>query len=149
MTRFVLDNGIEYATEQTTNKDSKGLEALSKFYSLALDENTPFRLEGEIQHNLDIIETELKRLEELERDVKTWKEVAEHKENEFNIIHKECERLTHIKNKQDEILRIIKEKDIDIGLLRNTKNALEYNIYKKNGLQPTEKEYDLLKEVLK
>lgn len=60
----------------------------------------------------DIIETELKRLED---DVETWKEVAEHKEKEYQICHEECVRLTSIKNKQDEILRIIKEKRVNVA----------------------------------
>ena len=100
----------------------------------------------------------LNRLEELERDVETWKEVAEHKEEEYQICHEECERLTSIKNKQAEILRIIKEKKVNVRAFLKCCNSEDgLSIYnnqcddkqEKESKELTQEEFDLLKEVLK
>lgn len=108
--------------------DRKIEEAFQKIRSITIKPNTARFTDAPItlfyKDELNTIESELKRLEE---DVETWKEVAKHKENEFNIIHEECERLTYIKNKQDEILRIIKEKGVDVRYLQECENLKQYN----------------------
>lgn len=64
-----------------------------------------------------------------------------------DIIETELKRL----EKQDEILRIIKEKEVDVGWLKRAKDLHEYNSGMGIGSYSalTQKEYDLLKEWLK
>ena len=95
---------------------------------------------GYLQPFIDLVETELKRLEELEK---------------VNSINAELyTKLDIEKSKQDKILRIIKEKRVFIDYLIASDNVDEYNDYvEEQGRYDEDKltqaEYNLLKELLK
>lgn len=118
---------------------SKGLEALEvskqlKDFVLEFIKNGLDR--RFIHGSFDIIETELERLEEA-RDM--WKSIADN--------------LKEKSDKQDEVLRIIKEKNVDIYGIKESQDVYDYNSgienepdFEKRLL--TKKDFDLLKEVL-
>ena len=97
---------------------------------------------------ISIIETELKRVEEREERVKTLETLYQSLDERY--------RKALVKNqKQDEILRIIKEKRVDIATLMDCKNAEEYNRwvyvrshYTYRPFELTPPEFNLLKEAL-
>ena len=104
---------------------NKGLEALEKgFWKLTHKGNIDY---------YNIIETELKRLESLEH----WNEVCEDKIATLETTNK----------RQREILRIIKEKDINFWALKNCGDLEHYNEVADEEL--TQAEFDLLKGWLK
>ena len=119
---------------------NKGLEALEniKHYDSRV---------GLHEDDYKIIETELKRLEELEK--------------EWEMEHTLRIRLENINYERAEVLRIIKEKKVDIALLKLTKTEPEYlnhlchrvviekQDYQLGYRRLTQEEYDLLKEWLK
>ena len=124
---------------------SKGLEALERLTNYKCSSMSE-KIECKV-----IIETELKRLEELEK----WSPLKN------NLTQIDIE-LVATCNQQGEILRIIKEKDVDVGWFKECLSCgkpLEvYNdrydkIRSCNGknyhfMQLTQEEFDLLKEVL-
>ena len=105
---------------------SKGLEALEKLWF-----GKDIKLCRE--ETYDIIENELKRLEELQK--------------EWEMEHTLRIRLENIVYEKSEVLRIIKEKRVDIQLLIDSKNLNEYNwcVHTKDRAL-TQQEFDLLKE---
>lgn len=114
---------------------SKGLEALHK---LLFDKSLDKILTVEEEANLIYtIKTELKRLEELQK--------------EWEMEHTLRIRLENIVYEKSEALRIIKEKRVNVNLIRRShKKVWNYN---KNlcaeDRQLTQAEFDLLKEWLK
>ena len=62
-------------------------------------------------------------------------------------LKKELEMLIGMRNRL-QALEIIKEKDVDILLLKNSTCLESYNDYQFKKLWLTQEEYDLLKEVL-
>ena len=114
---------------------SKGLEALNElkykgfYYSKDSIDISTF-----VQMRLDIIETELKRLEELEKGFKTLeKKIVRYKK--------------HI-DKDNEILRIIKEKMVNLEYLKCCETYEQYKTICSYWNEITQEEYDLLREVL-
>lgn len=90
---------------------------------------------------LELIETELKRLEELEKARDMWKDIADN--------------LKAKNEKQDKILRIIKEKGIDTEMFSQLTTYDEYcelcendEIFRNLFGNYTQEEFDSLKEVL-
>ena len=111
---------------------SKGLEAL-----VSLELNA-CQTSDQKEWAYNIIEKELKRLEELEKA--------------FDSLVKESETLGKMLSKEIEknrALEIIKNKGVDILALQHYKNASQYN-FSLRGMfaQLTEEEFNLLKEVL-
>lgn len=113
---------------------SKELEALKEIKSCL----TEYFIKN-LGYLFDRIETELKRLEILEKNYENQVEQTSYYNN-LGLKYK-------IKSeKQDEILRIIKEKHVNIDWLLDCESVEEYNesLY----LDLAQEEYDLLKEVL-
>ena len=110
-------------------KMNKGLEAFYKLKESIEYKGGDFYCAN--QQRLDIIETELKRLEEA-RDM--WKGIADN--------------LKTKKSKQDKVLRIIKENNI-IKLERHKDTNRCYLIYTFDKVQIANDEFELLKEWLK
>ena len=115
---------------------NKGLEALERLYDFIGLENKnvfAYLLEQEkLPEYKNIIETELKRLEELEK--------------EWEMEHTLRIRLENITHEQSDILRIIKEKYVDIQELFYAKELQEYNKSINHREEPlTQAEFDLLK----
>lgn len=109
---------------------SKGLEALERYgYHCNHYENG--------KEDYKTIETELKRLEELEKELEM--------EHTLRI------RLENIVYEKSEVLRIIKEKYVDIHHLLLHCNTVEYynKTIKGTKRKLTQAEFDLLKEMLK
>ena len=138
----------------------EALKSLKKLYIQAVKQTKYPKFTDLEKDKFEIIENELKRLEESEMNAETYKEIAERKEKEFNIIHEECVRLTEIKNKQDKILRIIKEKGLERNeiLLIKENNFADYmevmtQLYWGDETLPkklkTKAEFNLLKEWFK
>ena len=127
---------------------SKGLEALEqlKYY------NTFVNDDFDMTHEIEIIETELKRLEEIDKNrqvIISQKELT--KEDIIERI-KNAPIICMPYSKQDEILRIIKEKGVDVGVLQHCLTLADYNnsIEYELAYKPlTKEEFDLLKEWLK
>ena len=91
---------------------NKGLESFVKLQSLLKELITTITLDQALilGENIDIIETELKRLEE-----------------ENKALYKHIDRQDKELLKLDEILRIIKECEVNIFVLIRAKTVLEYN----------------------
>ncbi len=90
-----------------------------------------------VQMRLDIIEPVLERLEELEKA--------------YGLVVDGLYNTSEEKEKQDKILRIIKEKNVNVRGIINSPN-IEYYIdhcMPRHSEEPTQEEYDLLKEWLK
>ena len=90
---------------------------------------------GYLQPFIDNVETEIKRLEELEK--------------EFEMEHTLRIRLENIVYEKSEVLRIIKEKRVNVNLLVRYKTVKGYN--DRMGCHQrhlTQAEFDLLKEWL-
>ena len=82
----------------------------------------------------DIIETELKRLEELEK--------------KYNALKEHHKAVVDTTVKQDKILRIIKEKRVNVHLLLLSDSLEKYNFKILPHRKLTQEEYKLLKERL-
>lgn len=110
---------------------SKGLEALERLVDGNLNEVNYYRQFCDsttyIMKDKETIEKELKRLEELE------------------ITYSNC---VIEGAKQKKVLEIIKNKIVDVILLKSIENVERYNERVYTHRQLTEEEYDLLKEVL-
>ena len=117
---------------------NKGLEALEELRNFMSGD-----LYCATQNRLDTIEAELKRLEEREERVKTLETLYQSLDERY--------RKALVKNqKQDEILRIIKEKKPFLDWIENAKNKEEYNQhYFCEDRHLIQVEFDLLKEWLK
>ena len=139
-----------------------GLESFAKLQSLLKELINTITLDQALilGENIDIIETELKRLEEidsrssmrLENIVPHLYDDNEELKRENTLIHEMYRQLVDKAQKQDEILRIIKEKKVCIKALLLSSNAKEYNTYcDLNNLASklTQTEYDLLKGYFK
>ena len=122
------------------NKGLEALERVKKYY--------PFGV-NELEYlNIEIIETALKRLEEIED--KYYKTIEGKGIPSPNYDKVKPSKLKTIIKKQDEILQIIKEKMVDVQLLKDSKNFNEYNwcVHTKDRAL-TQAEFDLLKEHFK
>ena len=123
---------------------NKGLEALNQLKHYNTIANDDF----DMTHEIDIIETELKRLEEKEHNLK-----VEMKVNAGLV--RRLARITKEKEKQDEILRIIKRSPLDVfstlELYKDWEDYKEDCDYEDCSTFPFEnkEEFDLLKEWLK
>ena len=118
-----------------------------------------YEFTDEYKKNKKLIETKLKRLEELEKDKKYLeKEVERYSRLYENFKGGYIEQKTTLEE-QDKILRIIKEKEVALDkLIHYLKiNACddsvlcwynEYAVKFEDGKPLTQEEYDLLKEVL-
>ena len=131
---------------------SKELEALQKIASFEVNQIYDIKFDnGDREHyecetiielfpnDFAEIETELKRLEELEDRINELEET-----NHLMFLRE------HENTKKLKALEIIKKKEVDIGWLKRAKDLREYNsgmgINSYSAL--TQEEYDLLKEVL-
>ena len=123
---------------------NKGLEA---YYIIAETLRHYGCLSCGIEKSLNTIETELKRLEKQDKKIKELK-------SSLNRACKLNEEYCETLNKQDEILRIIKEKYVDIAMIGACESSTDYNAWCDTGASwsnehLTEHEFDLLKEWLK
>ena len=169
---------------------NKGLEALNRVaekYAKKVfnDKGKLVYWENTFGQDYAIIETELKKLEEIDRIVKTLKKVVQFNitmptidelENGYTLLQKVVlEQRRSLKNKEREllrnwilkecfpneleVLRIIKEKNVIVSLLKDCSNVQEYNDschyclkYAFRNYYPidlTQAEFDLLKEYFK
>lgn len=117
---------------------NKGLEALERIKDIANEVVQDIDNPRYLVNELDIIEKELKRLEELELENKM--------EHTLRI------RLENIVYEKSEALRIIKEKRVDFGILpycldlETYNNAIVVNGNEWTDYKPlTQDEFDLLK----
>lgn len=104
------------------------------------------------KYTLELIETELKRLEELEKEVQLKSFAIETLNKQIKEKEKLINDISEVKLKQDEVLRIIKEKGVDVGVLQHCITLADYNnsIEYELAYKPlTQAEFDLLKESLK
>ena len=107
---------------------NKGLEAVTKLKQYYDDIWNKDFSDIDEQEQYDIIETELKRLEE-------------HNNNCQELYYKEkCD-------KQDKVLQIIKDKQVQINRLNRSHSAKQYNLYLPKEMHLTQAEFDLLKEL--
>ena len=130
-------------------QENKGLEALKRIGGFTITMSY-LNKDGAISHLLEIkdecredyktIETELKRLKELEKE---------------NDLLKSLIKVYEASEKNgDEILRIIKEKKVEVNILEDCKTCKEYNDFIKHRVWfqeeyvLTQAEFDLLKEWL-
>ena len=121
---------------------NKGLEALKNIKKEAGTFYFSTLYDIDMWHeDFATIETELKRLEELEK--------------EWEMEHTLRIRLENITHEQSEILQIIKDKKVDVALLKGSCCYEQYcSLYitrwkdVKNIPLPTQAEFDLLKEWL-
>ena len=97
---------------------NKGLKALARIYIHSYTG---------CERDFEIVETELKRLEEIDK-----------------VMFFNNQKMA----KQDEILRIIKEKMVDIAWLLKSENCSKYNLGVGSNQALKKPQYDLLKEVL-
>lgn len=129
---------------------SKGLEALAKIKKHDIHKtliNKKFVMDKEWEENYQIIEKELKRLEELE---KAFKALSKDDEKAKKLLSLEIEK--------NRALEIIKEKRVDVCYFMNCRTLEEYNddvlasyAYDEVDAEQrmlTQQEYDLLREVL-
>ena len=133
---------------------NKGLEALETIIK-SLTYECPITENSELDKAIKTIEAELKKVDELESKLLT--------EKQSNIVYlKYIERLEEARDmwkgiadnlgeksdKQDKILRIIREKQVDISSLNCAETVEQYNV-KENGFTPlTAEEFKILKEGL-
>lgn len=125
---------------------NKGLEALYKlvliknYYYNHIPYNKTKRVFEDEESVVKTIEEELKRLEELENPKY---------DSEKKDLYWQISGLENKLSKQDKILRIIKEKRVDMNLLQNVKTVNAYNFYRELRPKLSKKNFDLLKEWLK
>ena len=128
------------------------LKALKLLFELAYGREPSIEDKG-----YAIIENELKEYEKLKKEVneisdfglKAYREELE-KQINSNKKYRTTNKRLRVKNqKLYEILGIIKEKRVDVQLLKDSKNLNDYNwcVHTKDRAL-TQEEYDLLKEVL-
>lgn len=124
---------------------NKGLEALKE---LKYVHDTECGEDKSVNERFTLIETELKRLEELETRFATLK-------TNYNMVNDLCKQYCDECVKQRKILRIIEEKRVDFGILpycldlETYNNAIVVNGNEWTNYKPlTQEEFDLLKEWL-
>ena len=130
------------------NKQLSPLEALKIVKNNIINDylNIDYKQEKNYLCLLDIIEIALKRLEEYKKciDLDVANYISTHN---MSVMDTETYNLLH---KRSQALEIIKEKNINVRGIINSSN-LEYYIdhcMPRNSKEPTQEEYDLLKEVL-
>ena len=125
---------------------NKGLECL-KTIKHTTDLYRPNELNG-YENEIDIIETELKRLEEL---VDTKQRSLDDVKAHYDLLEYYFFNLQKEKEKQDEILRIIKEKNVNVCGIINAPTLEYYDDHcRPRHSEPlTQVEFDLLKEFFK
>lgn len=121
----------------------KGLEALREicFHLVAHDETQ----HKEFDEYISVIEKALKEYEELKSN---YKQLGKSYDLICEELVKTTDKIACLRKKELKALEIIKENDVDIFALKVSIDLKQYNC-KEDGRCPlTQKEYDLLREVL-
>lgn len=118
----------------------EALERIKNWYVLQMTQGNEFLLRDNEEEMFNVIKQDLDRLE-----LKEYENEQLYKNRERD--HLIYSKLKEEKEKQDKILQIIKEKRVDIQLLKDSKNLNDYNwcVHTKDRAL-TKEEYDLLKE---
>lgn len=137
---------------------SKGLECL-ELIKKDIDDGIEYKyidvdFASELLRLLDIIEIALKDYEKLQEEYKDFESIHEEIARHYNVLYKE--RLVWLK--EHRVLNIIKDKNVNISILKDTDSVEEYNqisLYATKYSnhysfckQLNQQEYDLLKEVM-